>query len=245
MAGESWKPTCLKDYGDTMSSGLHIEELRERAAPLDMTGDQFRSLGHDLVDRIADFLDTVRARPVTRAESPEEVRAALGATRALPEQGQGPEALLRDATNLLLEHSLFNGHPRFYGYITSSAAPIGMLADLLAAAVNANVGAWKLSPMATEIEAPGDSMARGVHRLPGRLRRSASERRQHGQSHVLPGRPRRAGRLGRSQARRRRRVRACASTPPRKLTRGSTKPPTWPASAQTRFIGSTEAARWT
>ena len=28
-----------------------------------------------------------------------------------------------------------------------------MLAELLAAAVNANVGAWKLSPMATEIEA--------------------------------------------------------------------------------------------
>jgi glutamate/tyrosine decarboxylase-like PLP-dependent enzyme len=46
-----------------------------------------------------------------------------------------------------------NGHPRFFGYITSSPAPIGMLADLLAAAVNANVGAWRLSPVATEIEA--------------------------------------------------------------------------------------------
>jgi glutamate/tyrosine decarboxylase-like PLP-dependent enzyme len=54
---------------------------------------------------------------------------------------------------LLFEHSLLNGHPRFYGYITSSCAPLGMLAELLATAVNANVGAWKLSPMATEIEA--------------------------------------------------------------------------------------------
>jgi glutamate/tyrosine decarboxylase-like PLP-dependent enzyme len=53
---------------------------------------------------------------------------------------------------LLFDHSLFNGHPRFWGYITSSAAPIGALADLLASAVNANVGAWVLSPMATEIE---------------------------------------------------------------------------------------------
>ncbi|MGB6688950.1 MAG: pyridoxal-dependent decarboxylase [Terracidiphilus sp.] len=50
-------------------------------------------------------------------------------------------------------HSLFNGHPRFWGYITSSAAPIGALADLLAAAVNPNVGAWALSPIASEIEA--------------------------------------------------------------------------------------------
>src|SRR5439155_13012895 len=41
---------------------------------------------------------------------------------------------------------------RFFGYITSSAAPIGALADLLAAAVNPNCGAWALSPIATEIE---------------------------------------------------------------------------------------------
>jgi glutamate/tyrosine decarboxylase-like PLP-dependent enzyme len=71
----------------------------------------------------------------------------------LPDQGEDAMALLRNTTDLLLEHSLFNGHPRFYGYVTSSPAPIGMLAELLAAAVNANVGAWKLSPMATEIEA--------------------------------------------------------------------------------------------
>ena len=57
------------------------------------------------------------------------------------------------AADLLFEHSLFNGHPRFWGYITSSAAPIGALGELLAAAVNPNVGAWLLSPMASEIEA--------------------------------------------------------------------------------------------
>jgi glutamate/tyrosine decarboxylase-like PLP-dependent enzyme len=117
-----------------------------------MTSDQFRSLGYDLVNRIADFLASIRSLPVTRAELPELVRAALAATDGLPEEGKDPEGLLREAADLLFAHSLFNGHPRFYGYITSSAAPIGMLADLLAAAVNANVGAWKLSPMATEME---------------------------------------------------------------------------------------------
>src|SRR5579883_224805 len=136
-----------------MSTALPIERLRTRGAPLDMTSDEFRSLGHDLVDRIADFLGSIRTFPVTRAESPEEVRAALPADRALPEEGQDPGALLRHTAALLFEHSLFNGHPRFYGYITSSAAPIGVLGDLLAAAVNANVGAWKLAPIATEIEA--------------------------------------------------------------------------------------------
>jgi aromatic-L-amino-acid/L-tryptophan decarboxylase len=134
-------------------SSARIEKLRYRVAPLEMTDEQFRLLGHDLVDRIATFLASMRTHPVTPAESPEEVRAALAENRMLPEEGRDPGALLRDATSLLFEHSLFNGHPRFYGYITSSAAPLGILADLLAAAVNANVGAWKLSPMATEMEA--------------------------------------------------------------------------------------------
>ena len=117
-----------------------------------MTAEQFRSLGYDLVDRIAGFLASMRTKPVTPAESLEAVREALAAARALPEEGKEPDALLRDAADLLFSHSLFNGHPRFYGYITSSAAPIGVLADLLAAAVNANAGAWKLAPMATEME---------------------------------------------------------------------------------------------
>src|SRR3954452_20234193 len=136
-----------------MSSRARIEQLRFRTAPLEMTDEQFRSLGHDLVDRIAGFLASVRNHPVTPGESPDEVRAALAATSRLPEEGKGPKGLLQNAADLLFEHSLLNGHPRFYGYITSSPAPIGMLAELLAAAVNANVGAWKLAPVATEIEA--------------------------------------------------------------------------------------------
>ena len=130
-----------------------IDQLRSRAAPLEITEDEFRSLGYDLVDRIAGFMGSLRGRAVTPSESPDEVRAVLKAGRALPEDGTPASALLQSAVDLLFDHSLFNGHPRFYGYITSSAAPIGMLAELLAAAVNANVGAWKLSPMATEIEA--------------------------------------------------------------------------------------------
>ena len=135
-----------------MSSSL-AAEVKSRTAPLEMTEEQFRTLGHDLVDRIASFLGSLRGRAVTQAESPEKVRAALDAARMLPEQSAEAGALLRNTANLLFDHSLLNGHPGFYGYITSSAAPIGMLAELLAAAVNPNVGAWKLSPMATEVEA--------------------------------------------------------------------------------------------
>jgi aromatic-L-amino-acid decarboxylase len=127
-------------------------DLPARRAPLELDPDEFRRLGHAAVDSIADFLGDLPDRRVSPGESPDEVRAALGGD-GLPEHGAPPDELLAEAGRLLFEHSTLNGHPRFFGYITSSAAPIGALGDLLAAAVNPNLGGWPLSPLATELEA--------------------------------------------------------------------------------------------
>lgn len=132
---------------------LHIEAGVNRRCPLAISSDEFRSAGHQLVDRVADFLDSLSVRPVTRGESPSAIREAMNAERLLPREGAAPADLLHRAADLLFDHSLFNAHPRFWGYVTSSAAPIGMLGEFLASAVNANCGAWLLSPMASEIEA--------------------------------------------------------------------------------------------
>jgi glutamate/tyrosine decarboxylase-like PLP-dependent enzyme len=128
-------------------------ELTRRDAPLDMSAADFRAAGHQLVDQIADWLARLPDGPVMRDESPATIRDLLNAERTLPEGGTDAGALLDDTAQLLFQHSLFNGHPRFFGYITSSPAPIGALGDLLASAVNQNVGAWRLAPVATEIEA--------------------------------------------------------------------------------------------
>jgi len=124
-----------------------------RNSAVAMEQEKFRSLGHELIDRIAGLMESLPDRPVTSMASPADIRQALDADRPLPDLGEPPAELLDRATNLLFEHSLFNGHPRFWGYITASATPIGLLGELLAAAVNPNVGAWPLSPMASEIEA--------------------------------------------------------------------------------------------
>ena len=124
-----------------------------RSAPLDMDPNEFRVLGHDLVDRIADFLGGIGDGPVTTGETPLEIRELLDAEAVLPREGRDAGELLAETSERLFRHSLHNGHPRFMGYITSSAAPIGMLGDLLASAVNPNAGAWVLSPVASEIEA--------------------------------------------------------------------------------------------
>ena len=128
------------------------DALKSRMAPLEISSAEFRNLGYRLIDQIAGFLSALPDLPVAPADSPGVVRRALG-TGSLPEQGVGARHLLEEAANLLLQYSTFNGHPRFMGVITSSAAPIGMLGDLLAAAVNPNVGGWALAPLATEMEA--------------------------------------------------------------------------------------------
>lgn len=118
---------------------------------IDMDAADFKASGYLLVDQISRFLEKLPTKPVTRAESPAEIRSFLG-NESLPDEGAPATELMEHASELLFEHSLFNGHPRFWGYVTSSPAPIGALADMLAASVNANVGAFSLSPMATEIE---------------------------------------------------------------------------------------------
>jgi glutamate/tyrosine decarboxylase-like PLP-dependent enzyme len=135
-----------------MNSTPALEALRQRKAPLAMQPDEFREIGHRLVDQLADRLANLPDGLVTPDESPADVRRALGAEQSLPAAGADAGGLVSEATGLLFDHSLFNGHPRFFGYITSSPAPIGMFGDFLAAALNQNVGAWRLAPLATEIE---------------------------------------------------------------------------------------------
>ena len=126
----------------------------DRKAPIDLSPADFRRLGHRLVDQVADHLATLPKRQVTAAASPADIRRRLGSEvrERLAEVGSDPDELLQAITEQLFDQSLFNGHPRFFGYITSSASPIGILAELLAAAVNPNVGGWTLSPVASEVE---------------------------------------------------------------------------------------------
>ena len=123
----------------------------QRESPLAMGPEEFRRVGHALIDTLAEFIGTIQDRPVTTGETPGQIQRVLGQA-ALPEHGSPAGELLEKAAALLLNHSLLNGHPRFMGYITASATPLGALADLLAASVNPNVGANVLSPMATAIE---------------------------------------------------------------------------------------------
>lgn len=128
-----------------------MEQSNLRPSPLEISKDAFKEMGYRLIDTVAEFYETIKEMPVTTGETPKQIDTILGKA-SLPENGTSIPELFSKTTDLLLNHSLLNGHPKFFGYITSSPTQIGALADLLAAAVNPNVGANILSPMATAIE---------------------------------------------------------------------------------------------
>ncbi len=128
-----------------------LNMIKKRESPIEIPADEFKKLGYQLIDSISDFIENVGEGSVTTGETPKQIQTLLG-DEFLPENGTSVEELISKTSDLLFNHSLLNGHPKFFGYITSSPTPIGALADLLAAAVNPNVGANILSPMATAIE---------------------------------------------------------------------------------------------
>ena len=128
-----------------------MDKENHRISPIQITKEDFKEIGYRLIDTIADFYDGINERPVTTGETPNQIQNLLG-DNAMPENGTAVSELFTMTADLLMNHSLLNGHPKFFGYITSSPTQIGALADLLAAAVNPNVGANILSPMATGIE---------------------------------------------------------------------------------------------
>jgi glutamate/tyrosine decarboxylase-like PLP-dependent enzyme len=124
---------------------------RSRASALDMSAADFRDVGHRLIEQIAEYYESLPERKLTAGKDRSQICDLLG-TGGLPDQGTAAGDLMNEVAPLIFDNSLHNGHPRFLGYISASAAPLGALADLLAAAVNSNVAKWELSPVASEIE---------------------------------------------------------------------------------------------
>jgi len=69
-----------------------------------------------------------------------------------PERAVPLDRLLDRLRHDILPLSTFNGHPSFYGYITSSPTPIGVVGSLFERAINQNTALWRIAPAATTIE---------------------------------------------------------------------------------------------
>src|SRR2546430_11951505 len=117
---------------------------------LDPSPEQIRSWANAAVELMAEYLGTIRNRPVYPHTSSRQIRERLDSS--LPEEPVNFDELLRTFRDTLIELSRHNGHPRMFGYVQAPGTAIAALADLLGSTLNANLTAWRSAPAAGEIE---------------------------------------------------------------------------------------------
>jgi len=118
--------------------------------PGDVDLEEFRRVGHQVIDAIAAYHERLDARPVLPRTTRAEVAARFMDDFA--EYGEPAEVLLADWRERVVPLLTAIGSPRHFAFVNGSGPMIGVFAEALAAAVNTNAGAWKLGPAATEIE---------------------------------------------------------------------------------------------
>jgi aromatic-L-amino-acid decarboxylase len=132
------------------ADGLRGPERPGSVPDLDWGADDARSFGVEIVELWAELLERLPELPISRRRSVDEVREAI--VRPLPAEPLPRSQLVAYLRTLAFEHSTYTGHPGFMAYITGSGTIPGAAADLLMSALNQNLGGWRLSPAATEIE---------------------------------------------------------------------------------------------
>lgn len=118
-----------------------------------MAPEQFRRLGHELVDRIAAYLATVESRPVRAGVSPGETIAKLPASAPeRPEGWDGPGGILADIDRIVMPGLTHWQHPGFFGFFPANTSGPAILGDLLCAGLGVQGMLWATSPACTEVE---------------------------------------------------------------------------------------------
>lgn len=99
--------------------------------------EEYRRLGHRMVDEMLDWLRTVRDRPVWQG-IPAEVAASF--REPLPASPTPAAAVYEEFRQRVLPYPTGNVHPRFWGWVMGTGTPGAMLAEMLASGMNLNQG---------------------------------------------------------------------------------------------------------
>jgi aromatic-L-amino-acid decarboxylase len=137
--------------------------LSEASETLDpQNWDDIRAQGHRMLDDMFDYAANIRDRPVW-SPIPDDVRARFHAE--LPLQPSGLGEVYREFSDFIVPYATGNVHPGFMGWVHGGGTAVGMLAEMLAAGLNANLGGRDHIPI--EVERQVVEWTRAMFGFPG------------------------------------------------------------------------------
>ncbi|MEK6333451.1 MAG: pyridoxal-dependent decarboxylase [Acidobacteriota bacterium] len=116
----------------------------------DMSPEEFRRFGHEIVDWIANYFERIEELPVLAQIEPGDLKAQLPASP--PEHGEPMPAILADVDKLIVPALTHWSHPSFFAYFATSTSAPGIFGELLSAAFDVKSMLWRTSPASTELE---------------------------------------------------------------------------------------------
>lgn len=115
-----------------------------------MDKETFRKFGHEFVDWIVDYLDSVEEYPVRAQIKPGEIINRLPDNA--PVMGESMERIFKDFQEIILPGMTHWQHPSWFAYFPANNSPPSILAELLTAGIGAQCMIWQTSPAAAELE---------------------------------------------------------------------------------------------
>src|ERR1700682_6086541 len=125
-----------------------------------MTPEEFRKLGYQVVDWIADYRGKVSELPVMARTAPGEVRTRLPSEP--PDAPESFDQIFRDLDEIILPGLSHWQHPRFFGYFPANAALSSVLGDFLSTGLGVLGLSWTSSPALTGLEGVVRAWMRGM-----------------------------------------------------------------------------------
>ena len=115
-----------------------------------MKNEDFRLVGHQFVDWIADYFENVEKFPILSLLEPGDVKKNIPAVP--PARGEAMEGIFRDFERVLLPGISHWQHPGWFAYFPANNSPASVLGEFLTAGLGAQCMVWQTSPAAAELE---------------------------------------------------------------------------------------------
>ncbi len=107
-------------------------------------------MGHEVIDLLADYFTQIEETPLMPDVDP--ARLVQLFDEPLPQEDSTSDRVLTELREKLLPNCAQINHPGYFGFITPTPTPVGVIGDLIASALNQNVGVWPSAPSATAME---------------------------------------------------------------------------------------------